>query len=126
MTAPAPRRYDVQARSTDTFGRVLASCRDHHFIVDGPVQNGCPGEAVTPAELFLASVACCGVELIQVIARETATPLEQASVAVSGTVDRSQQPRPDVTVFNSVLLQFVMEGPTDDQATALVAAFKRR
>ena len=126
MTAPAPRRYDVQARSTDTFGRVLASCRDHHFIVDGPVQNGCPGEAVTPAELFLASVACCGVELIQVIARETATPLEKASVAVSGTIDRSQQPRPDVTVFNSVRVQFELQGPTDTQATALVAAFKRR
>ncbi|HEY7684938.1 MAG TPA: OsmC family protein [Gemmatimonadales bacterium] len=126
MTAPAPRHYDVQARSTDTFGRVLASCRDHHFIVDGPVQNGCPGEAVTPAELFLASVACCGVELIQVIARETATPLEQASVAVTGTVDRSQQPRPDVTVFNSVLVKFELQGPTESQATDLVAAFKRR
>jgi uncharacterized OsmC-like protein len=126
VTAPAPRRYDVQARTTDTFGRVLASCRDHHFIVDGPVQNGCPGEAVTPAELFLASVASCGVELVQVIARETGTPLKRANVAVSGTVDRSQQPRPDVTVFNSVRLQFELEGPTDDEATALVAAFKRR
>jgi len=128
MTAPGatPRRYDVQARSTDTFGRVLASCRDHHFIVDGPIQNGCPGEAVTPAELFLAAVASCGVELVQVIARETGTPLERASVAVSGTVDRSQQPRPDVTVFNSVRLRFDLQGPTDAQAAALVAAFKRR
>jgi len=128
VTAPGttPRRYDVQARSTDTFGRVLASCRDHHFIVDGPVQNGCPGEAVTPAELFLAAVASCGVELVQVIARETGTPLERASVAVSGTVDRSQQPRPDVTVFNSVRLRFELAGPTDPQGTALVAEFKRR
>ena len=116
----------MQARSTDTFGRVLASCRDHHFIVDGPVQNGCPGEAVTPAELFLSSVACCGVELVQVIARETGTPLERASVAASGTVDRSQQPRPDVTVFNAVRLRFELLGPTETQATDLVAAFKRR
>jgi uncharacterized OsmC-like protein len=126
VTAPAPRRYDVQARSTDTFGRVLASCRDHYFIVDGPVQNGCPGEAVTPAELFLAAVASCGVELVQVIARETGTPLERASVAASGTVDRSQQPRSDVTVFNSVLVKFELQGPTETQAADLVAAFKRR
>ena len=51
------RGYTVQARSTDTFGRVLCHTRNHHFIVDGPVQNGCPGEALTPAELFLAGIA---------------------------------------------------------------------
>ena len=60
----------MQARSTDTFGRVLLSARDQHFVVDGPVQNGCPGEAVTPGEIFLAGVAACGVELVQVFARE--------------------------------------------------------
>ena len=63
-------QYEVQARSTETFGRGLCSARNHHFVVDGPVQNGCPGEAITPAELFLAGVAACGVELVQVIARE--------------------------------------------------------
>src|SRR4051794_12533685 len=70
MTAPATtlREYDVYARSTDTFGRVLCSARDHHFIVDGPVQNGCPGEAITPVEVFLSAVAACGVELIHVMA----------------------------------------------------------
>ena len=53
MTAPSVvREYRVDARSTDVFGRVLVSARDHHFIVDGPVQNGCPGEEVTPPELF--------------------------------------------------------------------------
>ena len=51
------REYAAQAASTDTFGRVLTSARNHHFVVDGPVQNGCPGEAITPAELFLAGVA---------------------------------------------------------------------
>jgi hypothetical protein len=40
------RRYDVDARSTDTFGRVLCNSRDQHFVVDGPVHNGCPGEAL--------------------------------------------------------------------------------
>ena len=34
------REYAAQAASTDTFGRVLCSARDHHFVVDGPVQNG--------------------------------------------------------------------------------------
>ena len=61
------RDYQVEARSTDTFGRVLVSSRDQHLVVDGPVQNGCPGEAINPAELFLSGVAACGVERVQVL-----------------------------------------------------------
>src|SRR6185437_3147777 len=57
------RQYDVTAASTALFGRVMCGARNHHIIVDGPEQNGCPGEEITPAELFLAGVACCGVEL---------------------------------------------------------------
>ena len=34
------REYDVQARNTDVFGRVLCGARHHHFIVDGPVHFG--------------------------------------------------------------------------------------
>ena len=78
------RQYDVQARSTETFGRVLCGARNHHFVVDGPAQNDCPGEAITPAELFLAGVAACGVELMQVIAREQRVPLQGASVGIYG------------------------------------------
>ena len=72
------RRYEVSAASTSTFGRVLWSCRDQHFVADGPVHNGCPGEAVTPAELFLAGIATCGVELVEVIARAEGIPLQAA------------------------------------------------
>ena len=46
-------RYDISACSTDVFGRVLRA-RNHHYVVDGPIQNNCPGEAVTPAEVFLS------------------------------------------------------------------------
>ena len=52
---PDIRAYEVRAVTTDTFGRVLLSCRDQHLVVDGPAQNGCPGEAITPAELFLSA-----------------------------------------------------------------------
>jgi uncharacterized OsmC-like protein len=120
------RRYDVHAQSTDTFGRVLCGCRNHHFVVDGPVQNGCPGEAVTPAELFLAGVAACGVELLEVIAAENKVPLKSVRVAISGAMDRSRPVRPDVSLFNSVQIAFDLEGVTPDQGTDLVTAFKRR
>jgi uncharacterized OsmC-like protein len=120
------RQYDVQARSTDTFGRVLCSARNHHFVVDGPAQNGCPGEALTPAELFLAGVAACGVELMQVIAREQKVPLQGASVGIYGALDRSNPVRPDLTLFNSVRLHFLLKGVTDEQGALLIAAFKGR
>ncbi len=120
------RRYDVQAQSTETFGRVLCGCRNHHFVVDGPVQNGCPGEAVTPAEFFLAGIAACGVELIEVIAREMDVPLQSVRVAVSGAMDRSKPVRPDVNLFTSVRLEFDLAGVTSEQGTDLVTAFERR
>ncbi len=126
MAQAEVRRYEVQARSTETFGRVLCSARNHHFVVDGPVQNGCPGEALTPAELFLAGVAACGVELMQVIAREQKAPLQGASVGIYGALDRRNPVRPDLTLFNSVRLQFQLKGVTAEQGALLIAAFKGR
>src|SRR6266496_5059776 len=120
------RRFTVEARSTDTFGRVLCAARDQHFVVDGPVQNGCPGEAVTPAEIFLAGVATCGVELVEVIAREKDLSLQSVRVAVSGAMDRSKPVRPDLNLFTSVRLEFDLAGVTLEQGTDLVTAFKRR
>jgi uncharacterized OsmC-like protein len=128
MTAPAPtiREYRVDARSTDVFGRVLVSARDHHFIVDGPVQNGCPGEELTPPELFLSAVASCGVELVHVIARDQNATVAGVKLVVQGIVDRGRQKRADVTVFNSVQLDFVVEGTDGATAAQLVEGFKRR
>ena len=118
--------YTVHAQSTDTFGRVHCSSRNHHFLVDGPVHNGCPGEAITPAELFLAGVAACGVELVQVIAKEQQIPLQSVRVEISGAVDRSRPVRQDVTVFNTVQLRFDLAGVTSNQGAELVDRFKRR
>ena len=127
MTAPQPiREYEIRARSTDVFGRVMCSARDHHFIVDGPVQNGCPGEEVTPPELFLSAVAACGVELLHVIARDQSVPITRVGLTVTGTVDRGNQPRTDVTVFNTARLRFTVGGTDAAQAAALVEGFKRR
>jgi uncharacterized OsmC-like protein len=125
-TTPDIRRYSVHARSSDTFGRVLWSCRDQHFVADGPVHNGCPGEATTPAELFLAGVASCGVELLQVIAKAEDVPLEAATVEITGEIDPSNPVRPDLSLFNSVQLSFRLSGVTGEQATQLVERFKGR
>ncbi|HVT43324.1 MAG TPA: hypothetical protein VMT00_02940 [Thermoanaerobaculia bacterium] len=126
MDQTTAREYSVAARSTDTFGRVLCSARNHHHIIDGPVQNGCPGEEITPVEAFLSGVAACGVELVQVIARDQSLPLRRVAVSMSGMIDRSRQPREGVTLFNSVTMDFVLEGVSDSEAAALIDAFKQR
>src|ERR687888_2004463 len=120
MSTTTVRQYRVHARSTDTFGRVLAGCRQHHVVVDGPVENGCPGEAITPAELFLSGVASCGVELIQVLAKQQQVPLRSVRVAIEATQDPSAPVRPDVNLFNTVRITIELGGVTDEQGRDLV------
>jgi organic hydroperoxide reductase OsmC/OhrA len=126
MSQSSIRSYAVHARSTDTFGRVMLSARTHHFVVDGPVQNGCPGEAVNPGELFLAGVTACGVELVQVIAKEQQLAPSAIAVDIEGVMDRSRPVRQDLTLFNAVTLEFALRGVTQSQAEDLIARFKAR
>ena len=80
---PDIRTYEAQAKTTDVFGSVMCNSRNHHVVIDGPVANGCPGEEITPAEQFLMSVAACGAELVQVIAKKEEIELLSAPPAVS-------------------------------------------
>lgn len=118
--------YVVRSASTATFGRVLLSARDQHIVVDGPARNGCPGEAMTPAELFLGGVAACAVELVQVIARQEDLALAGVEAELAGTIDRDHAIRPDLTVFSSAALRFTFHGVGDENAARLVEAFKSR
>src|SRR5207237_2413191 len=126
MVQQEVRQYELQARSTETFGRVLCSARSHHFVVDGPLQNGCPGEAITPDKLFLSGVAACGVELVQVLARAQQVPLQAATVALSAVLDPSKPVRPGVSVFNAGRLHFHLKGETDDTGRQLTECFSGR
>jgi uncharacterized OsmC-like protein len=119
------RRYAVAAASTDVPGRVLCSARDHHFVVDGPVQNGFPGEAITPVEVFLSAVAACGVELLQAFARQDGIPLERVQVAAAGAIDRSRPVRPDATVLNWFTADFELGGVSEEQGAQLIERFKK-
>lgn len=118
--------YTVHAASTATFGRVLLDAREQHLVIDGPVANGCPGEALGPAEAFLGGVAACAVELVQVLARDGGVDVGAVEAEISGTIDRAHAIRDDVTIFSSVTLHFMLRGVGDEDAAALVQAFKGR
>lgn len=120
------RQYTVSAASTDTFGRVLCSARNHHIVVDGPEQNGCPGEEITPVEVFLEAVAACAVELVQVVAKTEKLPLKKVAVRISSLQDRSRPVRPDVSLLNSVHVGFRLEGVSRQEGERLIGAFKQR
>lgn len=120
------RRYSVEARSTGVFGRVLCGARNHHFVVDGPVQNGCPGEEITPGELFLSGIASCAVELVQALAKGQDVALEGIEVSIEGTIDPDDRGHPELTLFKDVGLGFALEGVTQRQAEELVKSFQGR
>lgn len=69
MNSEAPKRaYEAEARSTETFGRMLCKARHHYVVSDGSANLGCPGEAIMPGELFLAGIATCAIQLVEVFA----------------------------------------------------------
>ena len=126
MSSTDLREYAARARSTDVFGRVLCAAREQHFVIDGPVWNGCPGEALTPGEAFLAAVAACGVELVEVIGADDGLGVGAVDVRIEGVVDREHPVREDLTVFNRVRLRFEIEGVSAEQAAGLVERMGRR
>jgi uncharacterized OsmC-like protein len=120
------REAAAGAVSTETVGRVICHARDQYLVVDGLAESGCPSEAINPAEVFLAGVAACGVELMQVLAKQQGVPLQRMAVDIRGTQDRSRPVRPNLAVINSVYLQVRMKGVTEQQGKGLVEAFKSR
>jgi uncharacterized OsmC-like protein len=120
------RDYSVHARSTETFGRVACSARHHEFLIDGPVQNGCPGEELTPPEAFLAGVAACGVELIQVLGKQQGYQNVHVDAQIRGHIDRDNPVRKDYMVFNSVRLDLQISGVTHETAFELAEQFKKK
>jgi uncharacterized OsmC-like protein len=105
---------------------VLCNARHHHFVIDGPVWNGCPGEALTPGEAFVAAVAACGVELVEVIAGDEELEVRGVEVTIEGVVDKENPVPEDVTVFNRVRIDYEIAGVSQQQAAGLVEGVKGR
>ncbi len=111
----------VRSLRTNVPGRSLNSARTNHFVIDEPVHAGGPGEAVTPAESFLAGVSACGVLLVESGAAQKGISLDRLEATIEG-MRKPDQPN----WFERVILRFEMSGPTQEQAEELVEAYKGR
>jgi uncharacterized OsmC-like protein len=111
----------VRSQTVGIPGRSLATARQHHFVIDEPAYAGGPGEALTPAEVFLAGVSGCGVLLVESFARKDGIPLQKAEASIEGirTAD-------DPANFREVRLSFRLTGVTAQQGETLVEKFKAR
>ncbi len=111
----------VRSYSSGTPGRSLNSARTNHFVVDEPAYVGGPGEAITPAEAFLAGISACAVLLVENFARQRGVPLQRTEVSIEGT--RLASAPAD---FQGVNMHFQIWGPDQAQAEQLVEAYKER
>lgn len=111
----------VRSRTTGEPGRSLATARDQHFVIDEPAYNGGPGEAITPAEVFLSGVSACGVLLVESFARRDGVALKHADATIEGV-----RRRDDPANFQYAKLRFELVGPSQAEAERLVEAYKAR
>lgn len=118
--------FPANATTTATRGRVIASSRQHHVVVDEPEFLGGPGEAPGAHEYFLMSVVGCATALIESFAHHEGFGLDGVTAEVEGTIDPAAAPRSDVNMFSRLVLRLTLEGIADDQARQLISLYEQR
>ena len=108
----------VRSYSSGVVGRSLNSARTNHFVLDS---SSGPNEALNSAEAFLAGISSCGVNLIEMHARDTGVPLRGLQVAIEG-VRTAARP----ATFQAIRMRFELHGVDQAQAEALVATYRER
>jgi uncharacterized OsmC-like protein len=107
----------VRSSSSGALGRAVSQARGARLVLDSSSRP--QPDALTNSEAFLASIASCGVTLVEMHAREVGVPLTRMTVGIEGV--RSDAPR-----FDSVTMRFEIAGVTQSQAEELVETYKSR
>jgi uncharacterized OsmC-like protein len=111
----------VHSRTSGVPGRSLNDARSHHFVIDGSAAGGGPAEEITPGEAFLSGISACAVLLVESRAAQTGVPLRVAEAWIDGVRRRS-----DTSRYERVDLRLRLDGPTREQAEALVEDYCAR
>ena len=108
----------IHTHATDLTGRFVVSAGHNHFVSDSRPNAGGPGEAVQAGQLLLASLASCGLGLIQSRAIELGVPLRSADVQAAFQRDTT-----DKTRYQWIRLDFRLGGVDAQTARQLLAHF---
>lgn len=112
--------YEAKSYSTGIVGRSICNARNHHWVAENT-----GGDAVGAGEMFCASIAACAVNMVSTIADKEDRALDgmEVSVALYRDFDKAQG---EVSLYDSVRVQFEMWGVSDDDAKFLVKTWKQR
>ena len=112
--------YEARTYSSGIAGRSICNARNHHWVSESP-----GGDALGAGELFCASMAACGVNMVERIAETESRPLESMEVSVAVYRDKNK-PAGDVSIYDAARVKFEMWGVSDDDARFLVKTWKQR
>ena len=92
--------------------KLIAHHRGHAVLTDQVVEQGGEDSAVTPAELFIASMATCPMVYVLAFAKRHAIPLEGLTADVDyEIVDNPRR-------VGRMTIKIVLPGPVSDQHRA--------
>jgi len=109
----------IRSSSSGTIGRAVSHVRGQRLTLDSSAQSRT--DALTNSEAFLASIASCGVTLIELYAADKGVPLKRADVTIEGV-----RPAAEPNRFASATMRFELAGVTQAQADELVQTYKNR
>lgn len=110
----------VHTRTIGQPGLFLATARHNHLLSGASAERGGDGHAWLAGELLLAALAGCASSIVAGAAAEQGIALAHADVHATSEKDASNPGH-----YASITLSFVLRGPTQAEAEALVALFQR-
>lgn len=113
--------YEAQSTSSGIPGRAICSARNHHWVSDDTGSGG----AVGAGELFCSSLAACAVNLVGRVAGAEKKTFGWMEVKVGAYRDMDK-PLGEISLYDSVKVEFEVWGVTEEDAEYLVKAWKQR
>ena len=115
----ADEKIEIIASSTSgTIGRARNDVRGVTLPLDSSSRP--QPDAFTNSEAFLASIASCGVTLIEKHAQDQGTPLHRMAVTIEG------RRHPAEARFREVAMRYELAGVDQAGAEALVSVYRQR
>ena len=109
----------VKSSSSGVIGRAESVTRGQRLVLDSSARP--QPDALTNSEAFLASVASCGVTLVEGYAKEKGIAVRRMDVTIEGV-----RPAEDPARFSSVAMTFEIAGVSQPEADRLVEVYRSR